>query len=172
MLNVIDKYRAWEIDLIRQDVQSHTFPFAVAMQHWEQDFNLASLIRSANAFGAKEVFYLSDHKKYDRRGTVGTHHYTQVNHLKSIEELLSLKEKYRFIGIDNIPGSVGMRNFVWPENTLMIFGSETQGLQPEVIELCESIVFIEQFGSVRSINCACAASIAMVNYIDKQKNLL
>ena len=164
-MNVQDKYREWLPELIKKDIQANTFPYAVLMQHWQGDFNIATLIRNANAFGAREVFYVG-RKHIDKRGTVGTHHYTDVNFLKTNEEVLALKDKYTFVALENNhERSQSIVNFVWPENPLLIFGEETSGVTADLLEQCHSIVHIPQFGSVRSINVGTASGIAMHNLV-------
>ena len=81
----------WKVDLIKREVEKNTFPYAVLMENCGSDFNLSTLVRNANAFGAKEVFYLKDKKRWDKRGAVGTYHYTNVQHLSSYDQIEELK---------------------------------------------------------------------------------
>lgn len=156
-------------DLIREDLKKHTFPYAVCMENFIGDFNIGTVIRNANAFGVQEVFYVGQ-KKWDRRGAVGTYHYTSVNFLSSYDQLVELKNKYSFfVGVDNIPGSVPMDNYEWKSNSLLIFGEEGCGLTPITQSLCDDIVAIKMFGSVRSLNCGTASGIVMNNFISRIK---
>lgn len=164
--NVVDKYRGWETDLIREDVQKNTFPYAVLMEQWQGDFNIGTLVRNANAFGAREVFYIGK-RKWDRRGSVGTYHYTSITHLNDYSELLALKNKYRFIGVDCVPGSIPMETYMWGPETLLLFGEEGTGLTENTLKLCENVVHITQFGSVRSLNAGTASGIAMYDLLRK-----
>ena len=168
--NVVDKYKRltqWTTELIKEDLQATAFPYAVMMENLLGDFNLGTVIRGANAFNAKEVFYLGN-KKYDRRGTVGTHHYTNVNHIKNHEELKKLKDKYVFVALENsVDGAIAMDRFEWPDNRLIILGEEGCGITKDTLALCDFCTFIPQFGSVRSLNAAVAGSIAMNDFITK-----
>lgn len=165
--NVQDRYKAWTLDLIKKDLQATAHPFAVCMENFQHDFNIGTVIRNANAFNAKETFYLSKSRKYNRVGAVGTYHYTLVHHLSDYEALAALKEKYTLIGVDCVPGSVPMESFEWPENPLMIFGEEGLGLTEGTKSLCEKIIHITQYGSVRSFNAACASMAAMYDWATK-----
>ena len=164
--NTVDKYRGWEVDLVREDVQKNTFPYAVLMEQWQGDFNIGTLVRNANAFGAREVYYIGN-RKWDRRGSVGTYNYTSVNYLKDYSELETLKQRYRFIGVDCVPGSVPMETHMWEPETLLLFGEEGTGLTENTITLCEKLVHITQYGSVRSINAGAASGIAMYDLLRK-----
>lgn len=164
--NVADRYKGWMEDLIKKDLTDNSFPFATMMENWQGDFNIGTMIRNANAFGAKEVFYIGK-RKWDKRGAVGTYNYTNLTYLENIEALEAKKSEYTLIGIDNVPGSVPIDSFKWPKNSLMIFGEEAIGLTEEVQKVCTAIVEIPMYGSVRSLNAGSSSAIIMYDYITK-----
>jgi len=170
--NIVDRYKhdrlvKWTTEMIKTDLQQKSFPFAVMMENFVGDFNLSSVLRSCNAMNGREMFYLG-RKQYDRRGTVGTHHYTDLINVKTREELLKLKERYTFVALENsVPQAESIYDFMWPENPLIIIGEEGVGITPETLELCDRYVFINQYGSVRSMNAAVAGSIAMNDFVMK-----
>ena len=164
--NVIDEFKSLTEEEIKYKLQSTAFPYAVLMENWINDFNISSCFRNANAFNAREVFYVGD-KKIDRRGMQGVHNYMDITFLSTISDLYELKNKYIFVGIDNITGAVPLDTFEWQPNTLMILGSEGVGLTPEIINVCNSVVYIKQYGSVRSLNAATASGIVMNDFINK-----
>jgi len=172
-------YRLWERNVaphfkektdeeIKAELAATAHPFAVCFEHWQGDFNMGSGIRNANAFNAKEVFYLGD-RKWDRRSAVGVYNYTNVQWLPTIEEFIKLQEKYVIVGIDNVPGSVSLSTYRWQPNTLMVFGEEGVGLSKPMQAFCRDIVEIEMYGSVRSLNCGVASGILMHDYIRQLK---
>ncbi len=166
--NINNKYKGWLEDLIREDVSKKAFPYAVMMEHIDGDFNIGTMVRNANAFGAKEVFYLGK-RKWDKRGAVGTYNYTNISYLESMDDVAALAERYVLVGIDNVPGSVPVKDFQWAENTLMVFGEEGRGLSPEILKLCSAIVEIPMHGSVRSLNVGTASGVVMFDYVNKLK---
>lgn len=166
--NVADHFKDKTAEEIKQTLQATANPFAVCFEHVIGDFNMGTGIRNANAFNAKEVFYVGT-KKWDRRSAVGVHNYTEVQWISDIEDFKKLKDRYVIVGIDNVPGSVPISTYSFPENTLMVFGEEGAGLTPEMQSLCKDIVYIEMFGSVRSLNCGTASGIAMYQYINSQR---
>jgi len=168
--NVADKFKDLSEAEIKETLQKTGFPFAVCFEHWIGDFNMGTGIRNANAFNAKEVFYVGD-KKWDRRSAVGVHNYTEVQWMSTLDEFKKLQERYVIVGLDNVPGSVPLSTYHWAPNTLMVFGEEGTGLTPGMQSLCKDIVHIEMFGTVRSLNCGTASGIAMYHYIDYQKRL-
>lgn len=167
--NVIDKYKGWEIDLIKEDLIKRRLPYAVAMQHINGDFNFSTVVRNANAFGASETFYICGKKKWDTRGDVGTRHYSVVKFIKTLDDLKKLKEKYVFVGLENNVerNCVNIKDFSWPKNSLIIIGEENSGIVPEILDMCDHFVYIDMLGSVRSINAGCASAVAMFDYMNK-----
>lgn len=170
--NINDRYKndrltKWTTELIKTDLQSRSFPFSVLMENFAGDFNIGTVIRNANAFNAKAVYYLGN-KKYDRRGTVGTHHYTDIVHLPTREELKKLKNDYVLVGVENtVPNAMALDEFKWSDNTILIIGEEGVGITPETLDLCDNYVYIPQFGSVRSLNAGVASGIIMNDYVTK-----
>ena len=162
--NVEDRFKGKSKNHIKDILRSTSHNFAVMMEHWQGDFNIGTMIRNANAFNAEKVFYYGK-KKYDRRGSVGTHHYIDLEYLNEL--LISLKSDYVFVCLDNVPSAVPMENFVWPENSLMIFGEEGVGLTDEILAMADHIVSIKQYGSVRSMNVGTTSGIAMYDYTNK-----
>ena len=138
--------------------------FSVLISNLYNDFNISTVIRNCNAFLAKEVIVYGS-KQWDRRGAVGTHNY---QHLKYIKDLSELNDSY-IIGVDNLPGSVAIETFDWPKDKHIViaFGQEQVGLPQEILDICKSLVYIRQYGSVRSLNVGCASSIAMYDYCRK-----
>lgn len=166
--NVADQYKNMTTEEIKESIKITSNPFAVCFEHWIGDFNLGTGIRNANAFNAKEVFYVGT-KKWDRRSAVGVHNYTEVQWLSDIEDFRKLKDRYVIVGIDNVPGAVPLSTYCFPENTLMVFGEEGAGLTPGMQSLCKDIVYIPMYGSVRSLNCGTASGIVMHEFVSRLK---
>jgi len=170
MFNVKPHLKALSRDEIKYHCKSNSKPYAVMMAQVMGDFNFASVIRSANAFGSEKVFYFGK-KRFDRRGTCGTHLYIDVEYLSTQEEIENLKKEYVFVALENINRTHYLSDFSWKtdKKPLIIIGEEGTGIPKEVLSLCDFQVEIEQFGSVPSVNAAIAASIAMNDFVTKYK---
>jgi tRNA G18 (ribose-2'-O)-methylase SpoU len=172
--NVVDRYKNWPTESIKKDLQRTANPFAVCMEHWQGDFNISTLIRNANAFNAKKVYYLGK-KRFDRRGTVGTHHYVDLVYLDdSYASIAELKNEYTIVAIDNnVSNTRKLNEFDWislEKPPLMLFGEEGVGLTKEALNLAEYAVEIPQFGSVRSLNVGTCSGILMYDYMMSLQN--
>lgn len=162
--NVEDRFKDKTTEEIKTTLKASAFPYAVLVENTLGDFNFATVVRNANAFGAREVFYTGD-KRTDRRGMLGVQNYTDIRWLPTIDDLLKLKERYVFTAVDNLPGSVPIREHRFEQETLLVFGSEGVGLTPMMQKLCDGMVKVVQFRSVRSINLGCASAIVMNEFV-------
>lgn len=169
--NVQDHLKPLADSEIKVKVKEQSLPFSVLMTQLEHDFNIGSVIRSANGFGAREVFYYGESKKYDKRGSVGCYKYTDVNCLKTMDQIIDLKKEYVFVGLENNTNRncMNIKDFYWSERPcLILIGEESRGLPNEILDLCDHLVYIDMGrGSVRSFNAAVASSIAMYDYVCK-----
>lgn len=164
--NVVDGYRYWSVDAIKADLDARRHPFHVAIENWEHDRNIGTVVRTANAFAAAAV-HIVGRRRWNRRGAMMTDVYQHIRHHATVADLAAwaAAEGLPIIGIDNLPGSVRMETADLPEQCVLLFGQEGPGLSPAARVAAEQVVSIAQFGSTRSINAGVAAGIAMHTWI-------
>ncbi|WP_181884888.1 TrmH family RNA methyltransferase [Arthrobacter sp. RT-1] len=160
--NVLDKYRYWKHEAIVAELDSRRHNFHVAIENWQHDLNIGTVVRTANAFLAKEV-HIIGRRRWNRRGAMVTDRYQHVRHHPTVADFVEWAqgEGLAIIGIDIFPDSVPLETYELPKDCVLVFGQEGPGLTPEVHEAAVATLSIEQFGSTRSINAASAAAIAM-----------
>lgn len=160
--NVLDKYRYWTLEAIVADLDQHRRGFHVAIENVDHDFNIGSIVRTANAMGATSV-HIVGRRRWNKRGAMVTDRYMRVEHHDSPASFgqWCADAEVSPIGIDNVPGSVPIEGAQLPPRAVLVFGSESSGLSPQMQSLCERIYFITQYGSTRSMNVGHAAAIAM-----------
>ncbi len=164
--NVVDKYRYWSMEAIVEDLTARRHPFHVAIENWQHDLNIGSIVRSANAFLAHTV-HIVGRKRWNRRGAMVTDRYQNVVHHPSIEDLVSFarSEGLPIVAVDNVEGSVPLESVTLPRDCIILFGQEGPGLSAEALEAADMAVEITQFGSTRSLNASAAAAIVMHRWI-------
>ncbi|PXA71661.1 TrmH family RNA methyltransferase [Cryobacterium arcticum] len=164
--NVIDRYRYWKMAAIVADLDEKRNPFHVAIENWQHDMNIGSIVRSANAFGADTV-HIVGRKRWNKRGAMVTDRYQHVLHHADVAAFVewARAENLPIIAIDNLPGSVIMETYSFPERCVLLFGQEGPGLSPEAVAAGDALVEISQFGSTRSINASAAAAVTMHSWI-------
>ena len=160
--NVVDEYRYWRLEAIVADLDSRRHTFHVGIENFNHDFNIGSVVRTANALLAKEV-HIVGRKRWNRRGAMVTDRYQHVRHHENAQALAEWcrTNDIVLIGIDNLPGCVPIETFDLPANALLLFGQEGEGLTLEARAEVSAVLSIAQFGSTRSINAGAAAAIAM-----------
>ncbi|HKU30156.1 MAG TPA: TrmH family RNA methyltransferase [Arthrobacter sp.] len=160
--NVVDQYRYWKHEAIVADLDSKRHEFHIAIENWQHDLNIGTVVRTANAFLAKEV-HIIGRRRWNRRGAMVTDRYQHVRHHPTVEDFVQWAEEegLAVIGIDIFPDSVPLETYDLPRKCVLVFGQEGPGLTPEVHDAAVATLSIEQFGSTRSMNAASAAAIAM-----------
>jgi tRNA G18 (ribose-2'-O)-methylase SpoU len=160
--NVVDRYRYWRLEAIVADLDTRRSPLRVAIQNWEHDFNIGSMVRTANAFNVAGV-HIVGRRRWNRRGAMVTDRYLHVEHHPDVDDFAGwlTAHGYTAVGVDNLPGSTPLESTELPERACLVFGSEGPGLTEEMLALCSSLVAITQYGSTRSLNAGAAAAIAM-----------
>jgi tRNA(Leu) C34 or U34 (ribose-2'-O)-methylase TrmL len=160
--NVLDQFRYWTIEAIVAELDSRRNPFHVAIENWQHDMNIGSIVRSANAFGAQTV-HIIGRRRWNKRGAMVTDRYQHVLHHDTVADFVtwSTEHELPIIAIDNVQGSVIIETFAMPKKCVLLFGQEGPGLSDEALDAATAIVEISQFGSTRSINASAAAAVAM-----------
>jgi tRNA G18 (ribose-2'-O)-methylase SpoU len=163
--NVVDRYRYWTVAAIVADLDQRRHRLHVAIQNWEHDFNIGSIVRTANAFNVGAVHILG-RRRWNRRGAMVTDRYLHVEHHQDVSAFADWARgsAYALVGVDNLPGAVPLETTELPERACLVFGSEGPGLTPELVTACDSLVAISQYGSTRSLNAGAAAAIAMYHW--------
>ena len=164
--NVVDAYKGWTHEAIVADLDARRHPFHVAVENWQHDFNIGSVVRSANAFLAAEV-HIVGRRRWNRRGAMVTDRYQHVRHHPTVEDLVAFARERALpvLGVDNLPGSVPIDTHPLPRRCLLLFGQEGPGLSDAAREASDAVLAIRQFGSTRSINAGAAAAVAMHEWI-------
>ncbi|MCX4098915.1 TrmH family RNA methyltransferase [Nocardia sp. alder85J] len=164
--NVVDAYRYWTREAIVADIDRRRHPFHVAIENFEHDANIGTVVRTANAFAAAAV-HIVGRRRWNRRGAMVTDRYQHLVHHASVAELLEVAAVagLTVVAVDNVPGSVPLETVALPRACLLLFGQEGPGVTDAARHAAALTVSIAQFGSTRSINAGVAAGIAMHSWI-------
>ncbi|MDQ4008129.1 MAG: RNA methyltransferase [Actinomycetota bacterium] len=164
--NVADRYRYWRVEAIVADLDTRRHPFHVAIENWQHDFNIGSIVRTANAFLAAEV-HIVGRRRWNRRGAMVTDRYQHIRHHPTLADLVTWARGggLPVLGVDNLPGAQPLERFALPRECVLLFGQEGPGLTDAARQACDATLSIAQFGSTRSINASAAAAIAMHSWV-------
>jgi tRNA G18 (ribose-2'-O)-methylase SpoU len=160
--NVIDKYRYWSVAAIVADLNAKRNPLHIAIENWQHDLNIGSIVRTANAFNVTAV-HIVGKRDWNRRGAMVTDKYLTVIHHPTVHDLKTWCDENHIplIGIDNLPGSEPIESAMLPKEAVFFFGQEGAGMSEEAVSACSKLLAITQYGSTRSINASAAGAIVM-----------
>jgi tRNA G18 (ribose-2'-O)-methylase SpoU len=164
--NVVDRYRYWRHEAIVADLDRRRHDFHVAIENWRHDLNIGTVVRTANAFLAREV-HVVGRRRWNRRGAMVTDRYQHVRHHPTVADLVGYcrTADLPIVAVDNLPGAVPLETTALPRGCLLLFGQESSGLSAEARAGAALVCSIAQYGSTRSINAGVAAGIAMHAWI-------
>ena len=170
--NLIDEYKGLSNDEVIKRLEKKRSNLEVAIENVEHDFNIGTVVRNANSFNVAKV-HIIGRKKYNRRGAMCTDKYLEILHWDTVADFLrDQQERGReVVAIENnVPKAeeypevkpLALKRFV--QKTTLVFGSEGNGLSKEILQGCNDIREIENFGSTRSVNVGVASGIAMYEW--------
>jgi len=164
--NVVDRYRYWRMEAIVADLDLHRHPFHVAIENWQHDLNIGSIVRTANAFAAETV-HIIGRRRWNKRGAMVTDRYQHVLHHPDVADFVAWAraESLPIIAGDTVEGAQPADDVDLPERCVLLFGQEGPGLSTEALAAADLVVEITQYGSTRSINASAAAAIVMHEWV-------
>lgn len=163
--NLIDKFKGQTNEQVFDALEKSRIPLEIAIENVEHDFNIGSIVRTANSFNVSTVHIIGK-KKYNRRGAMCTDKYLKIVHHATLEDFLKTQAGRELVAIENnLSRAKPLHDKSFIQNTTLIFGSENSGISPELLEKSTDIRFIESSGSTRSVNVGAAAAIAMYEYV-------
>jgi tRNA G18 (ribose-2'-O)-methylase SpoU len=170
--NVVDHYRYWRRDAVVADLDTRRHDFHVAIENFQHDHNIGTVVRTANAFAARAV-HIVGRRRWNRRGAMVTDRYQHVHHHPDMAALLDFAtaDGLAVVAVDNTPGAARLETVSLPRRCVLVFGQEGPGLSDDARKQATQVVSIAQFGSTRSINAGVAAGIVMHAWIREHADL-
>lgn len=160
--NISDEFRYLTVEAIRKILETRRIPLEIAIENWQHDLNIGSLVRTSNAFNVNKFHIIGD-KHWNQHGALMTDKYIDILHHRTIEEfkLDCINRKVPIIGFENMVDAKSIETQVLPEKCVLLFGNEGLGLSADALKACDDFFEIAQAGSVRSMNASVAGAIAM-----------
>lgn len=164
--NVEDKYRYWTVEAIKADLDASRTDLHVAIENWQHDMNIGTIVRNANAFNAAAVHVIG-RRHWNKRGAMVTDRYLDVFHHVTVDDFIAAMGDREIVAVDNLPGATPLSKTALPRNVVLVFGGEGPGLSEGMRKAAKTMVMIEQFGSTRSVNVGVASGILMYAWMQQ-----
>ena len=186
--NLVDEYKGLSNEEVFTQLSEKRLSLEVAIENVEHDFNIGTVVRNANNFNVSKV-HIIGRKKYNRRGAMCTDKYLEIVYWKTAfdfledqhnrdRELVAIENNVSKDVLEEIYGSesvresgdkcyTGVKSLMikkFTQNTTLLFGSEGNGLSEEILQGCNDVREIPDYGSTRSVNVGVASGIAMYEW--------
>ena len=161
--NLVDKYKGMSNEDIVADLDKTRIPIEIAIENLAHDFNIGTIVRNANAFNVSRVHIIGK-RKYNRRGAMVTDKYLHIDHFLTVDDFVvdAKKRGMLIVAVDNNrPEAKALTKTHIEPNSILVFGSESDGISQELLDKSDQVFYIEQLGSTRSINVGCASAVAL-----------
>lgn len=166
--NVTDEFKNRSEAEIRLVLDKRGVALEIAIENLTRDFNMGTIVRSANAFGVRRVHVIG-RRQWNKRGAMATDKYLHVQYHASVKAFAddAARRGKEIVAVDNVPAAASLAKTALPPNAVLVFGAEGPGVSSELLSQASQIIAIEQLGSTRSINVGVAAGIAMYAWLQE-----
>ena len=166
--NVVDGYKGQSMETIINDLDEKRISLEIAVENVTRDYNMGTIVRSANAFNVRKIHIIGS-RQWNKRGAMKTDAYMHIEYHKTVDDFyVAVRNAERqVVAVDIVNDAKPLHEMPLPENAVLVFGAEGPGLSEELLGQADSVAFVEQFGSTRSINVGVAAGIAMYTWVQQ-----
>ena len=164
--NVVDEFKGMSHEEIVRQLDARGVSLEIAVENLERDYNMGTIVRSANAFGVRTVHVIG-RRQWNKRGAMMTDKYLRVVYHATPEDFAAKVHAAgkSIVAIENNVASRPLAEAVFTPNAVLVFGSENSGISAELLALADQTFHIEQLGSTRSLNVGVAAGVAMYEWV-------
>lgn len=165
------KLKLWELNRSTPEAfkSSPKMPICVLLDDVRSFENVGSVFRTSDAFCIQELILcgitpVPPHREIHKTALGATETVTWSHEPNILTKVISLKEKgFQIIAIEQTEKTLGLHrmNELLTAKVVFIFGNEVNGVNQEVINLCDGVIEIPQFGTKHSLNISVCAGIVL-----------
>src|ERR1035437_5425676 len=154
---------------IEQFRKTEKAPFTIVLDNVRSQSNVGSIFRTADAF-LTEAIYLCGitsrppHREIQKTALGATESVAWKYFSETSAALCELKEKdYKIIAVEQVEGSIELQNLQVDADRkyALVFGHEVNGVDQEILNICDLCVEIPQFGTKHSFNISISVGIVL-----------
>ena len=163
--NVVDEFKGMpQTDIVRALDDRNQDYLEIAVDNVTRDFNMGTIVRTANAFGVRHVHVIG-RKQWNKRGAMMTDTYMHIHYYQTVDEFTQAVANKTLVAVDNVDRAQSLQSTVLPTNAVLLFGAEGPVIRNELLDRADIVVGIDQYGSTRSLNVGVAAGIVMYEWV-------
>jgi len=148
--------------------QANKHPVVIVLDNIRSMHNVGSVFRSADAFLAEAICLCGytpqpPHRDIHKTALGATETVDWLYFPGTLEAVQDLKKRnYKVFAVEQAEGSISLERFAAGEDKIaIVFGNEVEGVDADVLKLCDGCIEIPQFGTKHSLNISVAAGIVL-----------
>lgn len=155
-------------------LENRTKHFTIAVEDVFQMHNTSAVMRSCEVFGIQELNIIEQRfgKRIDKEIALGAQKWVDINRFDTVEGCISsLKNKgYQIIATTPHENDSMLEDFDITKPSALFFGTEKDGLSPEILEKADGFLKIPMVGFTESLNISVSAAIIIQNLTNRLRN--
>jgi tRNA G18 (ribose-2'-O)-methylase SpoU len=154
------------VDQYKQSVKSD---FIIVLDNVRSQSNVGSIFRTADAFLTDSIYLCGitskpPHREIQKTALGATESVPWKYFDKTSDAIAGLKSRgFMILGIEQAVGSVELQDLkiIPGQKYALVFGNEVNGVDQDIINMCDQCVEIPQFGTKHSFNIARSVGIVL-----------
>ena len=167
------------IELNRLDVdefrKSKKFPICVLLDNIRSMHNVGSIFRTSDALNVEKLLLCGitgtpPHREIHKTALGAEESMDWEYHKVAEEALLDYKRQgYCVLALEQTETSQDIMQFIPPEQPLLlVLGNEVEGVNDDLLQHCDEVLEIPQFGTKHSFNVSVTGAIALWELLRKK----
>jgi len=142
-------------------------PLVLVLDNIRSMHNVGSVFRSADCFRVAHIHLcglspIPGHPEIEKTALGATESVAWTQHQDTLSCLKSLrKEGFRIAALEQAEGSIDLRKYQPQAPLALVLGHEVKGVAQEVVDFCDDVIEIKQFGTKHSLNVSVSAGMAI-----------
>lgn len=161
-----------------EENKSFKHPLILVLDNVRSVQNVASIFRIADCVGVSKVILGGitpgplDRFKHQRKDfikvSLGSEHSVVWEHCDDVVKKIKSykKEGFEIVALEQTKNSISYKNFSISKPTILILGTEVDGVSKKIITIADTCIEIEMAGKKESLNVAIASAVALFKLRD------
>ena len=162
----MDELDRLSIDEFKQQAK---IPIVVILDDVRSMHNVGSVFRSADAFLVESICLCGftpqpPHRDIQKTALGATETVAWAHYSRTQDAVRAYRERgYALFAIEQVHDSIALHEFILNPNEkyALVFGNEVNGVDEEVIGMCDGAIEIPQLGAKHSLNISVSAGIVL-----------
>ncbi|MEO1022316.1 MAG: RNA methyltransferase [Bacteroidota bacterium] len=150
-------------------LSQRTRHLTVVLEDIYQSHNASAVLRSCDGFGVQDVYTIENRNEFNASNevSIGAHQWLSIQRFRQQEQntqacIQSLRSKgYRIIATTPHEQDVEIHELDITQPTALVFGTELEGITPDMEKLADGFVKIPMYGFSESFNISVSAALCL-----------